>query len=152
MHIFLYTFRMPTGGSEAEVARAREVLRNLIELSGASRREVEKRLGEQARGADLGRLLGGRIALKLRHVLDICRVIGIYPAEYFRIVFKEPEQPSPLRQRLDVLLGPGKLSRFARAPGAPPVPATDLHELHRRTVELLRELEKLMVEGDPRNR
>lgn len=128
------------GGSEAEVVRARETLSHLIELSGMSRREVEKRLLEQGCGTDLGRLLSGRLDLKLRHIVDICRVIGIYPLEFFHIVWKDSEQRSPLLQRLEALI-PGRVQRAAHAPeGRPPAP--NLEEMLSRFSELLRQLEK----------
>jgi hypothetical protein len=90
---------------DAEVERARQALRGLIDLSMMSRREVERRLLEQGCGTDLGRLLSGRLDLKLRHVVDICRVLNLQPMEYFRIVFKEPEKRSPFLQRIEALLG-----------------------------------------------
>jgi hypothetical protein len=128
------------GGSGAEVVRARETLSHFIELSGLSRREVERRLLEQGCGTDLGRLLSGRLDLKLRHIVDICRVIGIYPLEFFHIVFKDSEQRSPLLQRLEALI-PGRIQRGARAPEGRP-PAANFEDLLRRFSELLRQLEK----------
>src|SRR5260370_14092182 len=107
------------GGSKAEVNRSRETLAHLIELSGSSRREVERRLLEQGCGTDLGRLLSGRLDLKLRHIVDICRVIGIFPLEFFQIVFKDSEQRSPLLQRLEALI-PGRIARAVRAPEGRP--------------------------------
>jgi hypothetical protein len=133
------------GGSKAEVVRSRETLSHLIELSGLSRREVERRLLEQGCGTDLGRLLGGRLDLKLRHVLDICRVIGIYPLEFFHMVFKDSEQRSPLLQRLEALIVPGRTARASRVSEnrSPTTSATDVEEVHRRIAALLGELVKL---------
>jgi hypothetical protein len=130
------------GGSKAEVERTRETLSHFIELSGLSRREVEKRLLDEGCGTDLGRLLSGRLDLKLRHILDICRVIGLYPQELFRIVFKDTDQRSPLIQQLDALTGPNRLPGTARTP-APRSPATDLEEMNRRLTEILRRLDAL---------
>ena len=70
------------GDSKAEIVRIRETLSHFVELSGSSRKEVEKRLLDEGCGTDLGRLLSGRLDLKLRHILDICRVIGLYPQEF----------------------------------------------------------------------
>jgi hypothetical protein len=128
------------GGSEAEVARARETLGHLIELSGMTRREVERRLLEQGCGTDLGRLLSGRLDLKFRHIVDICRVIDMYPLEFFHIVFRDSEQRSPLLRRLEALL-PGRIQRPARAPESRQ-PAPNFEDLLRRFSELLRKLEK----------
>jgi hypothetical protein len=138
------------GGSKTEVARSRETLSHLIELSGLSRREVEKRLLEQGCGTDLGRLLSGRLDLKLRHILDICRVIDIYPLDFFRIVFKETGQRSPLLQRLDAVIHPGKAQRAAQVPEARSE-VTNPRELHQRLSEVLRQLERLAAAlGTPR--
>jgi hypothetical protein len=137
------------GGSEAEVVRAREILSHLIELSGMSRREVERQLLEQGCGTDLGRLLSGRLDLKLRHVVDICRVIDIYPLEFFHIVFRDSEQRSPLLQRLEALL-PRRVPRATRAPEGRP-PASNTEDLLRRFSELVLRLEKATASaGAPR--
>jgi hypothetical protein len=129
------------GGSKAEVEHVRATLSHFIELSGLSRREVEKRLLAEGNGTDLCRLLSGRLDLKLRHILDICRVIGIYPQELFRIVFKEADQRSSLLQRLDALTSPRR-SGAARSPEAH-APAPVLEEMNLRLAEILRRLERL---------
>jgi hypothetical protein len=136
------------GGSKAEVERTRETLSHFIELSGLSRREVEKRLLEKGCGTDLGRLLSGRLDLKLRHILDICRVIGIYPQELFHVVFKEADQRSPLLQRLEALTSPNRRPAMARSPEARPL-ATELEETNRRLAEILRRLETLTSTQNP---
>jgi hypothetical protein len=135
-------YTSPMGGSKAEVDRTRQTLAHLIELSGLSRREVERRLLEEGCGTDLGRLLGGRLDLKLRHVLDICRVIEIHPLELFRIVWKEPEQRSPLLGRLEALIGPGRAQRAGRGTDGRS-PSVDLEQVDQRLAELQRQVEKL---------
>jgi hypothetical protein len=143
----MYTPTM--GGSEAEVVRARETLGHLIELSGMSRREVERHLLDQGCGTDLGRLLSGRLDLKLRHIVDICRAIDVYPLEFFHIVFRDSEQRSPLLQRLEALI-PSRVPRAGRAPeGRPPAP--NFEDLLRRFSELLHKFEKSTTNpGSPR--
>lgn len=130
------------GGSEAEVERCRETLRDFIELSGLSKREVEKRLLDEGCGTDMGRLLSGRLDLKLRHILDICRVIELYPQEFFRIVFKDADRRSPLLQRLDTLTSTYRTRTAVRSLETRP-PAADLDEVTRLLSELLRRLESL---------
>lgn len=127
-----------TGGSEGEVARIREMLRHLIELAGLSQREVEKRLFEQGCGTDLGRLLSGRLGLRVRHVLDICRVIELYPQELFHIVFKERAERSPLLERLDALTRESR-RRVVRGSEHRPV-ERELEEINRRLGEIERRL------------
>jgi hypothetical protein len=130
------------GGSKAEVTHLRAALGHLIELSGLSRREIERRLRDGGCGTDLGRLLTGKQDLKVHHVLTICHVIGIYPLEFFRMVFKESEQRSPFLERLEGLIGPGRMPRAARAP-ASSSPAAGIDEMHQLMAQLTRRLEAL---------
>jgi hypothetical protein len=129
------------GGSKAEVVRVREALRSLIDLSGLSRREIEKRLSAQGDGVDVTRLLAGRFEIKLRHVLDIAQVIGIHPLELFRLTFKEPEERSPLLRRVEAVFAPGRLAP-GRLPRARPAEG-DIEDLRQRLQELMREVERL---------
>ncbi|HXO43211.1 MAG TPA: hypothetical protein VN999_17305 [Thermoanaerobaculia bacterium] len=112
----------PDGGdgaaptTRAAVERARVILLHLIELSGLSRREVERRLLSLGRGMDLGRLLvSGKLDLKLGHILDILCVIEVYPLEFFRMVWERPRERSPLLARLEAIVLPTRMA--ARASG-----------------------------------
>jgi hypothetical protein len=126
-------------GSKADVARAREALGNLVDLSGLSRREIERRLAQDGSGFDVSRLLVGRFELKFQQMLDILYVLDIHPGEFFRVIFKEPELRSPLLARLQALFASDKPLR-QRHPG----PAeTDLDELRRRLDEVERRIEQL---------
>ena len=112
-----------------EVARVRQALGTLIDLSGLSLREIERRLAKQGGGLDLNRLLGCKFALKLHQVLDLLRVLDVHPWELFRLTFKEPERRSPLLERVQALFAP------ARPPSAVPpcrAPEKELEELRRR--------------------
>jgi hypothetical protein len=130
--------------ARAAVERARARLRDVIELAGLSRRAVEKLLVDQGAGTDLGRMLSGRLDLKLRHVVDICGVIGLHPLEFFRMVFREPRQRSPLLQRLEALVAPARLAQAVH-------PATTLPEekqidqLRQRLRDLARDIERLVA-------
>jgi hypothetical protein len=128
----------------AAVERARARLRDLIELSGLSRREVEKLLVEQGAGTDLGRLLSGRLDLKLRHVVDICGVIGIHPLEFFRMVFREPRQRSPLLQRLEALIAPGTLAQTVH-PTTARSEEKQIDQLRQRLRDLAGDIERLVA-------
>lgn len=88
-----------------EVERARQALVTLIDLSMLSRREVERRMIEHSEGTDLGRLLNGRLQLKLVHIVAICRAIDLHPMEFCRMVFGEPKERSPLLQRIAGVMG-----------------------------------------------
>jgi len=93
----------------------RESLILLIEFSGMSRREVERRLCERGCGTDIGRLRSGRLDLKMQHVLAICRVIDLDPLEFVQIVLKTwPAQSTPPETRSAVAYRKGR-GRTARA-------------------------------------
>ncbi len=71
--------------SDAEVARIAELLKMAIRMSGASNREIERRLGLS--GGYLSRLFAGGIELKVKHILDISDVIQLDPGEFLQIAF-----------------------------------------------------------------
>jgi hypothetical protein len=130
---------------EGEVGRMREALANLIDFSRLSRREVERRLLQSGCGTDLGRLLSGRLGLKMEHVLAICRVIELEPLEFVQIALKpRPAQRSPLLRRLEALLP------YARAEAGPLAPAAkvpDVVGLLHRAQDLVERLDELMREA-----
>jgi hypothetical protein len=136
----------PKAGSKAEVERARSTLRDLVELSGMSRREVRRRLAAAGCGMNLAGLLSGRLDLKLRHVLDLGRVLGVEPGEFFRLVFGEPSEQSPLLRRLEELVAPGRPRRLI---GSPAVSRQELAELGERVEVLSRRVGRLaaLVDG-----
>jgi hypothetical protein len=75
--------------------------------------------------------------LKLRHVLDIVRVLDLHPLEFFRILFREPFARSPFLRRLDALVAPGQPAVAFR-------PAeTEIEEIRRCLFELARKVEML---------
>lgn len=126
------------GGSKADVARIREALGSLVDLSGLSRREIERRLTEPGPGFDVSRLLGGRFELKLYQMLDILRVLEVHPVEFFRLIFKEPEQRSPLLARVQALFSSGK-----PLPRHPRPAEKDLAELRQRVDEMEQLIQQL---------
>jgi hypothetical protein len=130
------------GGSKAEVARAREALSSLIDLSDLSRREIERRLAREGRGMDLNRLLSGKFELKLHQVLDVIRVLDIHPLEFFRLIFKEPERRNPLLERMQALFASVKSPAAARPPGGRPG-EKELEEVRRRVDQLAQLVEQL---------
>jgi hypothetical protein len=130
------------GGSQADVARVREALSSIIDLSDLSRREIERRLARQGSGMDLNRLLGGKFELKLFQVLDVLRVLDIHPLEFFRLIFKEPEQRNPLIERMQALFASVRPPAAARPPSGRPG-EKDLEELHRRVDQLAQLVEQL---------
>lgn len=91
--------------SEEEVARLTSLLRDAIKLSKTSNRAVERNLGLSS--GYLSRLFAGVMELRVQHVLDICRVIGFAPGEFFRAAYPSADgQEGPgtkLRQALERL-------------------------------------------------
>jgi hypothetical protein len=137
-----------TGNSNLTPARPGDppadgnVTRAAVERARARLRDREAARKTKAPGPTLGACSAVRLDLKLRHVVDICGVIGIHPLEFFRMVFREPRQRSPLLHRLESLIAPGRL--------APAVyPATTLPEekqfdqLRQRMRDLARDIERL---------
>jgi hypothetical protein len=130
------------GGSKAEVARVREALSSLIDLSDLSRREIERRLASQGSGVDLNRLLAGKFELKLFQLLDVLQILDIHPLEFFRLIFKEPEQRNPLLERMQALFASARASAAGRPPGGRPA-EKDLEEVRRRLDQLAQLVEHL---------
>ena len=100
--------------SHEEIVRIAAALRTAIRLSGISHRQVERELGLST--GYLTRILAGQVELRVRHVLDVCRVIGLSPDRFFGALF-------PLQD------GPESMSRLERglaqlhpAPGRPAPP------------------------------
>jgi hypothetical protein len=120
------------GANDRAVHRLREALRGLIDLSGLSRRQIEQRLSALGRGIDLTRLLKGRFEMKVRHVLDLSDVLGIHPLELFRLVFREPQERSPLLQQVQALFAPEHLlpPPPGQAAGQPPPSAHPAPPVH----------------------
>jgi hypothetical protein len=146
----------PAARVERQVDRVRDTLCNLIEFSGLTRRQVERRLLRDGCGTDIGRLLKGALALKVEHVLAICQVIGIHPAELFGIVFKQPRERFPLLERITALLGiAGDDERRAR-PNPPPGSIDELcqhvQKLSDQIAQLARASHIATARSEPANR
>jgi hypothetical protein len=110
---------------------------------------VERELGLST--GYLTRILAGQVELRVRHVLDICGVIGLPPERFFGALFPlqdGPESMSRLERGLAQLhAAPGR-----PAPAMPPLPASlepatgqararPVSELLRRLRQALDELE-----------
>ena len=125
--------------SHEEIARIAAALRTAIRLSGISHRQVERELGLST--GYLTRILAGQVELRVRHVLDVCRVIGLPPDRFFGALF-------PLQN------GPDSMSRLERGlaqlhppPGrpAPSMVEAAAGEVRSRPVsELLRRLRQAL--------
>jgi hypothetical protein len=127
---------------EGELGLMRQVLSHLIEFSGMSRREVERRLLESDCGTDLGRLLSGRLDLKMKHLLALCRVIDLEPLEFVQMALKpRADQRSPLLRRLEALL---PYARAEAGAAAPPRTMVEMAVLLRRAQDLAEQLQEVI--------
>jgi hypothetical protein len=132
--------------SRPDIERVRTVLRHLIDLSGLSRHEIRKRLHDDGHGAYLAGVLSGRIQLKLHHVLDLLRVLDLQPMELFRLVFREPSEPSPLIHKLNTLVSlRGSIPRTGRttAPSS-----SSVEDLRAQVAALRRDVQQLRTRLD----
>ncbi len=90
-----------------EVRGAAKLLEALIQVTGVSPEELEMRL--EASPGYVGRLLSGRVELKLRHILAVLRILEIEPALFFQTLYPEAGpgggmvRLDELRQRLTAL-------------------------------------------------
>ena len=128
--------------SGQHVENVLRALRTLLDVSGFSLQKVTRVLASHECVVDVPRVLRGKLDLKVSHVLDVCRVIGLHPVELFRIGLKEPSAPSPLLERAAALLRAGtpqpRLPVLARAEDP-----SRLEALEQRLAGLQREVEEL---------
>lgn len=95
--------------NEDEVVRLTNLLSAAVKFSNITQREVERKLGLSS--GSLSRLFSGGIELKVKHVLDVCEVIGFPPSRFFRAAYPQRDEESGDAWRLQRLLEqlhPGK--------------------------------------------
>jgi transcriptional regulator with XRE-family HTH domain len=88
--------------NEDEVVRLTNLLSATVKFSNITQREVERKLGLSS--GSLSRLFSGGIELKVKHILDICEVIGFSPARFFHAAYPQREEESGESWRLQRLL------------------------------------------------
>jgi len=115
--------------SNEEVIRLTNLLAAAIKFSNVTQREVERKLGLSS--GSLSRLFSGGIELKVKHILDICGVIGFPPERFFQAAYPaHKEAGRPEDQRLQRLLeqlypAPPEGQPAAEQPQTPPAPTQD---------------------------
>jgi len=123
--------------SHEEIARIAAALRTAIRLSGISHRQVERELGLST--GYLTRILAGQVELRVRHVLDVCRVIGLPPDRFFAALFPPQDGPESM-SRLE-----RGLAQLHPPPGRPaPLPGDSSEARSKPVSELLRRLRQAM--------
>ena len=116
-----------------ESRRLLEVLRLAIRVLGYSNREVERKIGTS--GSYLTRLFSGLIELKVDHVVEIARAIGLEPDELFHLAFpKRRKEASLAVARVQDALADPRTGMFEGTPdaaaraAAPDEPASELEQ------------------------
>jgi transcriptional regulator with XRE-family HTH domain len=125
----------PKTEAAPEAKRLLHVLKTSMKVLGFTNRDVEQKLGLS--GSYLSRLFSGLIELRVEHVVDIAKAIGIEPEEIFHIAFPKHAKPSSVAAaHLRQTLG----GEQAAAPGEP-----DAEGSEGGGSELERALEKMMA-------
>lgn len=113
-----------------EVRRAAKLLDVLIQATGVSREELERRL--EASPGYLGRLLSGAVELKLRHILAILRILEIEPSLFFQTLYPESGQAGGTVQLDELRMRVESLEISEReGESALPRPAVGMEDLER---------------------
>ncbi len=103
--------------NEDEVLRLTNLLSAAVKFSNITQREVERKLGLSS--GSLSRLFSGGIELKIKHILDICEVIGFPPARFFHAAYPQREEESGEAWRLQRLLEQLHPAKEERQPAIP---------------------------------
>ena len=72
---------------EPEVERIARLLKSAILLSHQSQRSIERQMGLSP--GYLGRIIEGRLELRVSHILGVCKAIGLPPAGFFLAAYPE---------------------------------------------------------------
>ncbi|HEV8580628.1 MAG TPA: helix-turn-helix transcriptional regulator [Thermoanaerobaculia bacterium] len=112
---------------ESQTAHLIKVLKSAIGRLGFTQKEVERRLGLSQ--GYLSRLFGGKIDLKVDHVVQIANVLQVEPEEMFRLAFPAMRgEPTFQAQLLQGAFG-------LRPPEPPPETVSDIEKEIERIVE-----------------
>ena len=120
------------------------ILKTAIRVLGFTNRDVERKL--KLSSSYLSRLFSGMIELRLQHIVDIARAIGMEPEEMLYLAYPSPnEPPSEAAARIRRLLGGPAAAVTAPPPAPPPAPRVptqkDLEEMMTKTIrKILSEL------------
>ena len=113
-----------------EVRRAAKLLDVLIQATGVSPEELERRL--EASPGYLGRLLSGAVELKLRHILAILRILEIDPTLFFQTLYPESGPAGGTVQLDELRVQVESLGiREREEESQPPKPAGGMEDLER---------------------
>ncbi len=91
--------RENTPSTDDSVRRIATGLGTALRLAGISKRACERELGLTT--GYLTRILAGEVHLRVRVVLELCRILGLPPAAFFAALFPDP----PVSETTARLLG-----------------------------------------------
>lgn len=83
---------------DPEVARVARLLKSAILLSEQSQRSIERQMGLSP--GYLGRIIDGKLELRIAHILGVCRAIRLPPAAFFLAAYPETLSLDPETMRL----------------------------------------------------
>lgn len=75
------------GHKNPEVTRIARLLKSAILLSEQSQRSIERQMGLSP--GYLGRIIDGKLELRIAHILGVCKAIGMPPAAFFLAAYPE---------------------------------------------------------------
>lgn len=129
----------------AEAQRLLHVIKTSMKLLGFTNRDVERKLGLSA--SYLSRLFSGLIELRVSHIVDIAKAIGVEPEEIIYLAFpdrKAPGSAAAARLRESILGGKSAVSKDT-APGRAAEGDESASELEQALEKLMaRSLQKIL--------
>jgi transcriptional regulator with XRE-family HTH domain len=105
----------------AETDHMLTMLKTAMRVLGYTNRDVERHLGLSS--SYLSRLFSGMIELKLQHIVDIARAIGMEPEEILYLAYPHPKDPpTEAATRIRTLIGSPAAAAVPASPASPSAP------------------------------
>lgn len=106
--------------TSAEARRLLTVLKTAMRVLGYSNRQIERKMGLS--DSYLSRVFSEAIELRISHIIEIARIIGVEPVEIFQLAFPErTAQPTAAGNHLrEALKGMQKVAPASWEVPAPP--------------------------------
>ncbi len=131
---------------EQDLKQLRQVLREAVRATRMSTRDLERRLG--IGNGNLGRMLDGRLDLRVRHLLALADLLDVPPGDLLELGC--PDAVSRAKHRLGDWIG--KRSSPPAEPTAASLSLDQLNELIRNAVQQALEQQSAEAERTRRSR